>query len=231
MPLMQLKMLVLPAPLGPMMARKSWGWTSRLTPERAATPPNWRYTPSRLSRATWIGPARPGGRADGRAPRRSPRPTTVPKGCPGIPCRASTPRGPDSSDDARVARNLPAPGEVVNSPSCVETSRGAAAAGGRERGRSVEADDLHPVRAFPTRILLEQPERPAGRLDRVHRDRVRLLPGRDQEPPLRIDREAAWLLLGGRAPEVGELPGLGVDAERPQRARRALGDVEELAVR
>src|SRR4029450_13489252 len=45
---MQLKMLVLPAPLGPMMAKNSPRSTSRLTPARAATPPKLRC---RLSRA------------------------------------------------------------------------------------------------------------------------------------------------------------------------------------
>ena len=65
-------------------------WTSKLTPARAATPPNWRCTPSRLSRAIWLGPPRRDDGTEGRVPRRSLRPTTVPKGCPGIPCRAST---------------------------------------------------------------------------------------------------------------------------------------------
>src|SRR5438445_484509 len=41
MPLMQLKMLVLPAPLGPMMAKKSPALISRLTQARAATPPRY----------------------------------------------------------------------------------------------------------------------------------------------------------------------------------------------
>src|SRR5262245_55346502 len=51
MPLMQLKMLVLPAPLGPMMAKKSPAATSRLTPARATTPPKLRCRPSRASSA------------------------------------------------------------------------------------------------------------------------------------------------------------------------------------
>src|SRR5262245_50820192 len=50
-PLMQLKMLVLPAPLGPMIAKKSPAGTSRLTPARAATPPKWSCNPSRASSA------------------------------------------------------------------------------------------------------------------------------------------------------------------------------------
>src|SRR5215216_5300764 len=51
MPLMQLKMLVLPAPLGPMMAKKSVALTSRLTPARAITPPKRRCISSRVSNA------------------------------------------------------------------------------------------------------------------------------------------------------------------------------------
>src|SRR5262245_23074821 len=51
MPLMQLKMLVLPAPFGPMIARNSPSLTVRLTPANAATPPKWRCIPSRLSDA------------------------------------------------------------------------------------------------------------------------------------------------------------------------------------
>src|SRR4029434_9220200 len=51
MPLMQLKMLVLPAPLGPMMAKKSVALTSRLTPARAITPPKCRCISSRVSNA------------------------------------------------------------------------------------------------------------------------------------------------------------------------------------
>src|SRR5262249_37279520 len=50
MPLMQLKMLVLPAPLGPMMAWNSPAVTSRLTPASAATPPKFRCSPCRLSK-------------------------------------------------------------------------------------------------------------------------------------------------------------------------------------
>src|SRR5207249_2402694 len=51
---MQLKMLVLPAPLGPMMARNSWDATSRLTPDRAATPPKLRCRSSRASSAIFM---------------------------------------------------------------------------------------------------------------------------------------------------------------------------------
>src|SRR5262245_35358785 len=51
MPLMQLKMLVLPAPLGPMTAKNSPALTSRLTPARAATPPKLRWRSSRVRSA------------------------------------------------------------------------------------------------------------------------------------------------------------------------------------
>ena len=111
-------------------------------------------------------------------------------------------------------------------------------AGGATRSRNlcttnalVEADDLDPVRALAGRILLQQPERAARLVDRVDRDRVGFLAARDQEPALRIDREAARLLLGRRAADVGELAGRAVDAERAERAARPLRDVEELAVR
>src|SRR5712691_10991995 len=61
MPLMQLKMLVLPAPLGPMIAKKSPAAISRLTPARAATPPKLRCNPSRASSAIRAyAPPRPG---------------------------------------------------------------------------------------------------------------------------------------------------------------------------
>src|SRR5437667_10319125 len=48
---MQLKMLVLPAPFGPMIAKRSPAATSTLTPARAATPPKLRCNPSRASSA------------------------------------------------------------------------------------------------------------------------------------------------------------------------------------
>src|SRR5436853_7012477 len=48
---MQLKMLVLPAPFGPMIAKRSPAPTSTLTPARAATPPKLRCNPSRASSA------------------------------------------------------------------------------------------------------------------------------------------------------------------------------------
>src|SRR6266581_8389796 len=48
---MQLKMLVLPAPFGPMIAKRSPAATSTLTPARATTPPKLRCNPSRASSA------------------------------------------------------------------------------------------------------------------------------------------------------------------------------------
>src|SRR5437667_12235855 len=48
---MQLKMLVLPAPFGPMIAKRSPAATTTLTPPRAATPPKLRCNPSRASSA------------------------------------------------------------------------------------------------------------------------------------------------------------------------------------
>src|SRR6266851_4078316 len=59
MPLMQLKMLVLPAPLGPMMAKKSPALTASLTPAKAATPPKLRCNPSKVSNAIPTGPPGP----------------------------------------------------------------------------------------------------------------------------------------------------------------------------
>src|SRR5919198_3788738 len=56
MPLRQLKMLVLPAPLGPMTAKKAPASTARLTPARAATPPKLRCRSSRASNATLVHP-------------------------------------------------------------------------------------------------------------------------------------------------------------------------------
>src|SRR5947207_11785172 len=56
MPLMQLKMLVLPAPLGPMTAKNWPASTARLTPPRAATPPKLRCRSSRASNVTLVHP-------------------------------------------------------------------------------------------------------------------------------------------------------------------------------
>src|SRR5262245_48696560 len=50
-PLVRLNSVVLPAPLGPMMARRSPGLTSRLTPSTARSPPNALETFERLSAA------------------------------------------------------------------------------------------------------------------------------------------------------------------------------------
>src|SRR6516165_2430075 len=51
-PLMILNSVVLPAPLGPMMARRSPGSTDRLTSRSAFTPAKFLLTRSRLSSAT-----------------------------------------------------------------------------------------------------------------------------------------------------------------------------------
>src|SRR2546422_10022593 len=77
MPLMQLKMLVLPAPLGPMMAKKSSALTSRVTPARAATPPKFRCNCSRVSSAIPTeppGPAHAGALGGGLRPPSEPPP-------------------------------------------------------------------------------------------------------------------------------------------------------------
>src|SRR6266446_5391867 len=50
-PLIRLKSVVLPAPLGPMIARRSPGPTVRLTPSTARRPPNSLQRPLRLSAA------------------------------------------------------------------------------------------------------------------------------------------------------------------------------------
>ena len=85
MPLMQLKMLVLPAPLGPMMAKKSPALTSRLTPARAATPPKLSCRASRASSVIGAG---------------------APKGCPETRSRAFAflPEGPDGPEPRRRPR-------------------------------------------------------------------------------------------------------------------------------
>src|SRR2546426_9244975 len=68
MPLMQLRMLVLPAPFGPMIAKKSPVSTARLTPASAVTPPKFRCTSSRVSTAILLSSLLP---AMGRLPRRA----------------------------------------------------------------------------------------------------------------------------------------------------------------
>src|SRR5688572_21960328 len=59
---MQLKIDVLPAPLGPMMAKSSPCSTWKLTSDRAVTPPNWRVRPeqSRSGPAAFWSPATSG---------------------------------------------------------------------------------------------------------------------------------------------------------------------------
>ena len=95
----------------------------------------------------------------------------------------------------------------------------------------VERDNLNPVRAFAGRIASDRLQRTALGVDRVRGERVGLLAGHDDEAAARVDGEAARLLLGRRAAEIGELSARAVDAEGAQRARRALGRIEEAAVR
>lgn len=75
----------------------------------------------------------------------------------------------------------------------------------------IETDDLHPVRVLARRVLPQQLER-AVRLDRVGRDRIRQLAADDHVLARGIDAEAARLLLGRRAREIGELAACRVDA-------------------
>src|SRR5574341_61927 len=53
---MQLRRLVLPAPLGPMIARISPGYTSKLTSTSAAVPPKLRLTSRACSKASIASP-------------------------------------------------------------------------------------------------------------------------------------------------------------------------------
>src|SRR6266849_383215 len=110
MPLMQLKMLVLPAPLGPMMAKKSWAGTSRLTPDSAATPAKLRCSPSRASRAIRPSGPRAPRPGEGKRQRGSGRPARTWEGYPGIRTRAWVPRRPDGHfTSARNLRETPGP--------------------------------------------------------------------------------------------------------------------------
>src|SRR6267143_1388499 len=96
---------------------------------------------------------------------------------------------------------------------------------------SVEADDLHPVRALAGRDLADRHQAAVRLDDRIRGDRFRFLAGDDHEAPRGIDAEAARLLLGGSAAEVGEAAGVGVDAEGADRAAGALRGVQEFPVR
>src|SRR5262249_46189904 len=85
-------------------------------------------------------------------------------------------------------------------------------------GLSVEAHDLDPVAALAGRVLREVAEGAAAAVDRVDRDRLRLLAAHHHVAAPRIDAEPARLLLGRRAREIGQLAGGAVHAERPDRA-------------
>src|SRR6267142_3157404 len=95
---------------------------------------------------------------------------------------------------------------------------------------SIEADDLHPVRALAGRDLADRHEAAVRLNDRIRGDRFRFLAGDDHEAPRGIDAEAARLLLGGSAAEVSEVAGSGVDAEGADRAAGALRGVQEFPV-
>src|SRR6266404_6150181 len=96
---------------------------------------------------------------------------------------------------------------------------------------SLEADDLHPVRALAGRDLADRHQAAVRLDDRIRGDRFRFLAGDDHEASRGIDAEAARLLLGGSAAEVGEAAGGGVDAEGADRAAGALRGVQEFPVR
>src|SRR3954464_13329018 len=96
---------------------------------------------------------------------------------------------------------------------------------------SIERYDLDPVCALAGRVLANLLQRARLGIDRIAGDRVRLLARHDGELAARIDGKSARLLLGRRARHVSQLAGRAVDLEAPERARRALGRIEELAVR
>src|SRR6266850_7991964 len=95
----------------------------------------------------------------------------------------------------------------------------------------IEADDLHPVRALAGRVPADRLQLAARRVDGIRREGLRLVAGDDHEAPGGIDAEAARLLLGGSAGEVGERARGGIDAEGADRAAGALRGVQEPAVR
>src|SRR5262245_13692724 len=97
----------------------------------------------------------------------------------------------------------------------------------------VEGKDLDPVRTLAGGIASDQFERAILGVDRIRRERVRLLAGDDHEAAAAggIDGEPAGLLLGRRASEVTQLSARAIHPECAQRARRPLGGVEKTAVR
>ena len=97
--------------------------------------------------------------------------------------------------------------------------------------RLIKSHDLNPIRPFAGRIASNCLQGAALGLDRVHREHVRFLARDDDELAGRVDVEPARLLLRRRASEIDQLSARAINAERPNRARRALGGVEEAAVR
>src|SRR5437016_9612856 len=94
----------------------------------------------------------------------------------------------------------------------VHGAKASAASNARTRmAPSIEADDLHPVRAFAGRVLADRLERAARRVDGIGGEGLRLLARDDHESSGGIDLEAARLFLGGGAAKVGELAGRLID--------------------
>jgi len=81
----------------------------------------------------------------------------------------------------------------------------------RRTPRSVERDDLHPVRPIAGRVLADRLQGAGRGVDRIGGERVRLLAGDDHVAPGGIDPEAARLFLRGGATEPGELAGGAVE--------------------
>src|SRR5215510_5461965 len=97
--------------------------------------------------------------------------------------------------------------------------------------RLIKGQDLNPIRPFASRITSDWLQGAALGLDRVRCEHVRFFARDDDELAARVDVEPARLLLRRRASEVDQLSVRAVNAERPDRARRALRGVEEAAVR
>src|SRR5215813_5882112 len=95
----------------------------------------------------------------------------------------------------------------------------------------VEGKDLNPVRALAGGIASDQFERAIPGVDRIRRERVRLLPGDDHKAAGRISGKPAGLLLGRRASEICQLSARPIHPQRAERARRPLGGVEKTAIR
>src|SRR5579872_2706223 len=95
----------------------------------------------------------------------------------------------------------------------------------------VKGDDFDPVRALACRVAPDQLERAGLGVDLVGSDHVRLLAGNDDEAAGRVDIETARLLLGRRAPEIGQLSACSVDAKGSECARCTLCGVKKATVR